>query len=68
VQDVVKDLLSEPLFDDARGHFAGAKTGQPGLLRVAMSDAGDLGVDHLARDFYREVLLRVGDIDELGFH
>ena len=68
VRDVVQDLVAEPLPDDLGRHLARPEAGNPRRLAVVARDLVDLGVDDGAGDFDDEVLLRVADVDELGFH
>ena len=68
VHHVVEDLVAEPLLDDRRRHLAGTEAGDARLLGVALGDAIDLGVDDVARDLDREVLLRLADVGEFGLH
>ena len=68
VRDVVEDLLLEALLDDARRRLARAEARDARLARVVARDAIDLGVDDVARDFDAQVLARLVDVDEFGFH
>jgi hypothetical protein len=68
VHHVVVDLLAETLLDDVGGDFPRTETRQPCLLRVVLGYTIDLGVDHVARNLDRDVLLCLADVLELGFH
>jgi hypothetical protein len=62
------DLLAETLLDDVGGDFPGPEARQSRLLRVVLGDTIDLGVDHVARNLDRDVLLCFADVLELGLH
>ena len=68
VRDVVEDLVAEALPDDLGGHLAGPEARDARGPAVVARDLVDLRVDDGAGDFDDEVLLRVADVDELGFH
>ena len=68
VRDVVEDLILEALLDDARRRLAGPEAGNARLARVVARDAVDLGVDDIAGNLDAQVLARLVDVDELGFH
>ncbi len=68
MRDVVQDLIAEPLADDLGRHLSRPEAWNPRRLAVVARDLVDLGVDDGAGDFDDEILLRVADVDELGFH
>ena len=68
VDDVVQDLVAEPLADHLGRDLAGPEAGDPRRLAVVAGDLVDLGVDHRAVDLDDEVLLGVGNVDELCLH
>jgi hypothetical protein len=68
VDHLMKDLLLEPLLDDAGRGLARPEAGNSRPARVVSCVTLDLGVDHVARDFDTDVLARVVDVDELCFH
>ena len=68
VRNVVQDLIAEPLADDLGRHLSRTEAWNPRRLAVVAGDLVDLSVDDGAGDFDDEILLRVADVDELGFH
>src|SRR5262245_28773884 len=68
VDDLVKNLLLEPLLDDACRSLARPEAGNPRPTRVVSRVTLDLGVDYVARDFDTDVLTRVVDVDDICFH
>ena len=52
VRDVMKDLIAESLFDDARRRLAGPEAGNPRLAGIVARHALDLRVDHVAAGFH----------------
>ena len=68
MRDVVEDLVAEALPDDLGRNLARTEAGDAGGPAVVPRDLVDLGIDDGAGDFDDEVLLRIADVDELGFH
>src|SRR5262249_366900 len=68
VDDVVENLILVALLDDARRRLARAEPGNAGLARVVARNAIDFRGDDVVRDFDAQVLARVVDVEELGFH
>ena len=68
VRDVVKNLILEPLLDDARRRFAWPETRNLRAPRVVARHTIDFGRDHVLRDLHAHVLARLVDVDEFRFH
>ena len=67
VRDVVQDLARNRCFTTFGGTFPGRNPGSR-AERPYSPTPGDLGVDHVGRDFDHQVLPRFVDVDELSFH